>query len=97
VRLAREKSDWGNGKIQGELIKLGYELSDETVANILKRHGIPPAPERHRSPSWQHLMMHYKDQILASDFFTVETFFLQTLYVLFFLRREVASNQLRAS
>jgi len=36
VRLARENSDWGNGKIQGELIKLGYELSDETVATILK-------------------------------------------------------------
>jgi len=85
VRLARENSDWGNGKIQGELIKLGYELSDETVATILKRHGIPPAPERHRSPSWRHLMTHYKDQILVSDFFTVETFFLQTVYVLFFI------------
>lgn len=33
LRLARE-NDWGNGKIEGELIKLGYEISDETVANI---------------------------------------------------------------
>ena len=45
VRLASE-NDWGNGKIQGELLKLGHELSQETVANILKRHGIPPVPER---------------------------------------------------
>jgi transposase InsO family protein len=67
------------------LTKLGYDLSDETVANILRRHGIPPAPERHRSPSWQNLMSHYKDQILACDFFTVETLFLQTVYVLFFI------------
>jgi transposase len=42
VRLARENPDWGNGKIQGELLKLGYEISDETVANILRRHAIPP-------------------------------------------------------
>jgi hypothetical protein len=50
------------------------------VGNILNRHGIPPAPEREASPSWRHLMTHYKDQLLACDFFTVETLFLQTLY-----------------
>lgn len=44
VRLARENPDWGNAGIEGELTKLGYSLSDETVATILKRHGIPPAP-----------------------------------------------------
>jgi transposase len=84
VRLARE-NDWGNGKIEGELLKLGYDLSDETVAHILKRHGIPPAPERRPSPSWRHLMTHYQDQLLACDFFTVETLFLQTIYVFFFI------------
>jgi putative transposase len=85
VRLAKENLDWGNGKIQGELLKLGFEVSDETVANILRRHGIPPVPERCPSPSWQNLMTHYKEQILACDFFTVGTLFLQTLYVLFFI------------
>ena len=53
---------------------------------ILARHGIPPAPEcSKRGKSWRHLLAHYKDQILACDFFTVETVRLQTLYVLFFL------------
>ena len=85
VRLARENRDWGNLKIAGELAKLDIELSDETVADILRRHGIPHAPERGCSPSWHQLMTHYKDQILACDFFTVETFFLQTLYVFFFI------------
>jgi len=84
VRLARENG-WGNGRIEGELPKLGYDISDETVANILRRHGIPPAPERDTSPSWRHLMTHYKDQLLACDFFTVETLFLRTLYVLIFI------------
>jgi transposase len=50
VRLARENPAWGNARVAGELNKLGYSLSDETVATILKRHGIPPAPERHWSP-----------------------------------------------
>ncbi|MEP7289656.1 MAG: hypothetical protein ABI947_28225 [Chloroflexota bacterium] len=85
MRLAHENRAWGNHKIAGELAKLGIELSDETVADILRRHGIPPAPKRGHSPSWHHLMTHYRNQILACDFFTVETFFLQTLYVFFFI------------
>ncbi|NLF78202.1 MAG: transposase [Chloroflexi bacterium] len=84
LRLARE-NDWGFERIEGELLKLGYTISHETVGHILKRHGIPPAPEREPSPSWRHLMTHYKDQLLACDFFTVETLFLQTLYVLVFI------------
>jgi hypothetical protein len=55
------------------------------IANILNRHNILPAPERGSSTSWQHLMRHYKDQLLACDFFTVETLCLKTLYVLFFI------------
>jgi putative transposase len=84
LRLARE-NDWGYERIEGELIKLGVTISHETVGNILQRHGIPPAPERAPSPSWRHLTMHYKDQLLACDFFAVETLFLQTLYVLVFV------------
>jgi putative transposase len=84
VRLARE-NDWGYERIEGELIKLGVTISHETVGNILERHGIPPAPERDTSPSWRHLMTHYKDQLLACDFFTIETLFLQTIYVFFFI------------
>ena len=84
LRLARE-NDWGYEWIEGELLKLGYDISHETVGNILERHGIPPVPERDTSPSWRHLMTHYKDQLLACDFFTVETLFLHTLYVLVFV------------
>ena len=85
LRFVRENSDWGYGKLDGELRKLGYHISEQTIANILERHGIPPAPQRIGSVSWRHLMQHYKDQILACDFFTVETLRLQTIYVLFFI------------
>jgi putative transposase len=90
VRLARE-NDWGFERIEGELLKLGYTISHETVGNILRRHNIPPAPERESSPSWRHLMTHYKDQLLACDFFTVETLFLQTIYVFAFI--EIGSRR----
>jgi transposase len=50
LRLARE-NDWGFERIEGELLKLGYTISHETVGNILRRHNIPPAPERETSPS----------------------------------------------
>ena len=92
VQLARENPDYGYGKIQGELGKLGYKIGEETIANILRRHNIPPAPDRGGSPRWRHLMTHYKDQILACDFFTIETLFLKTIYVLFFI--EVGSRRM---
>ena len=85
VRFAWENVDWGYGKIQGELLKLAIDIGEETIANILERYGIPPAPERGSSPSWRHLMTHYKEQLLACDFFTIETRFLQTIYVFFFI------------
>ena len=91
VQIARENSRMGYGKILGELLKLGFEVSEPTVRNVLERNGIQPAPVRNGSIGWRHLMTHYKDQILACDFFTVETAFLQTFYVLFFI--ELGSRQ----
>ena len=43
VRLARENPSWGYDRIQGALANLGHELSDTSVGNILKAHGIEPA------------------------------------------------------
>lgn len=85
LRLARENSRLGYGKIVGELLKLGFQVSLTTVRNVLDRYGIQPASVRNGSIGWRHLMTHYKEQILACDFFTVETVFLQTMYVLFFI------------
>jgi hypothetical protein len=44
VRMARENRSWGYDRIVGALANLGDTISDQTVGNILKRHGIPPAP-----------------------------------------------------
>lgn len=88
VRLAQENNRWGYGKIAGELLKLGCDASQTSIRNILDRHGIVPAPVRNGSLAWRHLMTHYKQQILACDFFTVETLGLQTLCVLFYIELE---------
>jgi len=51
---------------------LGHELSGGTIANILKRHGVEPAPERKRKTMWKEFLSRHFDQIGATDFFTVE-------------------------
>jgi putative transposase len=52
VRLARENSAWGYDRIVGALANLGHTVSDQTVGNILRRHGIAPVPERKRTTTW---------------------------------------------
>ena len=52
VRLAKENKSWGYDRIAGALANLGHEVSDQTVGNILKRHGIPFAPERRKTTTW---------------------------------------------
>jgi len=91
LRLAHENPRWGYGKLEGELLKLGYEASQTTIRNVLHQHRILPAGVRGGSIGWRQLMKHYKEQILACDFFTVETLRLQTLYVFFFI--EVGSRR----
>ena len=84
VRLARENPGWGYRRIQGELLKLGCRCSHGTVRNVLRHHGLLPAPRRGQR-SWREFVRQHADQILAVDFFTVETVWLQRLHVLFFL------------
>ena len=53
VRMARENSGWGYDRIVGALANLGHQVSDQTVGNILRRHGIAPAPKRSQITTWK--------------------------------------------
>jgi len=53
VRMAEENRDWGYRRIQGALSNLGHEIARSTIAEILARHGIEPAPERSRKTTWK--------------------------------------------
>src|SRR5256714_1747720 len=53
VRIAQENCSWGYDRIVGALANLGLTVSDQTVGNVLKRHGIAPAPERKTTTTWK--------------------------------------------
>lgn len=89
VRLAKENIGWGYDRIQGAVANLGYSISDQNVGNILKRHGIVPAPERRQHTTWKEFIRTHLDVLAATDFFTAEVCTgagLVTYYVLFFIR-----------
>jgi transposase InsO family protein len=86
LRLTHENPRWGYSRIHGELAKLGYRVGPSTVRDILKQHGVPSAPEREpRGSTWRQFLARHRHQIVACDFFTCETLFLKTIYVLFFI------------
>jgi transposase InsO family protein len=88
VRIAQENRSWGYDRIVGALANLGYTISDQTVGNILKRHGIPPAPERKTTTTWKEFIRTHLDVLVATDFFTAEVWTLGglvTYYILFFI------------
>jgi putative transposase len=72
IRMARENRSWGYDRIQGSLKHLGYTISDQTVGNILKRHGIPPAPERQKTVTWGEFVRSHWDVLVATGFFNCE-------------------------
>jgi putative transposase len=88
VRIAQENRSWGYDRIVGALANLGLTVSDQTVGNVLKRHGIAPAPERKTTTTWKEFIRTHLDVLVATDFFTAEVWTLGglvTYYVLFFL------------
>jgi putative transposase len=89
--MARENSGWGYDRIVGALANLGHKLSDQTVGNILKRHGIAPAPKRSQTTTWKDFLRTHMAVLAGVDFFTVEVLTwrgLVTYYVLFFIHLE---------
>jgi putative transposase len=91
VRMPRENADWGYDRIVGALSNLGHPLSDQTVGNILRRHGIAPAPKRGQTTTWKDSIAAHMNVLAGADFFTVEVLTwrgLVTYYVLFFIHLE---------
>jgi transposase InsO family protein len=84
LQFGRENPHWGYRRIVGELKGLGITVSATSVRKVLLEEGLQPAPERSHS-SWRAFLRAQATGMLACDFLTVETAFLQRIYVLFFI------------
>ena len=86
LRMARENPSWGYDRIQGALANLGHLISNTWVGNILKAHGIDPAPDRKRQSTWKSFLQAHWDVLASVDFTTIEVWTkggLVTIYLLF--------------
>jgi transposase len=72
VRMAKENPSWGYDRIVGALANLGHRLSDQTVGNVLRRHGLSPAPKRKQTVSWKDFIRSHREVLVGMDFFTAE-------------------------
>jgi putative transposase len=95
LQFARENRSWGYRRIVAALSNLGHQVSHQTVANVLKRHGLGPAPERQKKTRWKEFICSHTEVVAAVDFFTVEVWtglgLLTYYYALVFMR--VASRR----
>ncbi|MER7793314.1 integrase core domain-containing protein [Streptomyces sp. NPDC097640] len=80
LRLARENASWGYRRIHGELAALGIKVAAATVWEILREHGIPPAPAR-QTTTWASFLRSQAEALLACDLFEVRTLTGARLYV----------------
>src|SRR5215213_5098884 len=91
VQMARENSGWGYDRIAGALAHLGHAVSDQTVGNVLRRHGIAPAPKRSETTIWKDFITAHMAVLAGMDFFTAEVLTWRgraTYYVLFAIQLE---------
>jgi hypothetical protein len=96
VKLAHENPGAGYDRLQGMLANLGHDISDTTVKNILKQHGIEPSPVRVKQTTWADFLRSHTQTMAACDFFTSEVWTLGglvTFYVFFVI--EVATRRVQ--
>ena len=86
VRMATENPSWGYTRIQGAVANLGHRVGRGTVANVLMRNGLEPAPQRGKRCSWATFLRAHWEVLTAGDFLSVEVWTgkgLVTHYLLF--------------
>lgn len=94
LRVAKENPAWGYDRIVGQCANLGIEVSATSIANLLRKHGLEPAPKRGKTPSWSEFIGAHKDVLASVDFTTIDSwswFGIKTIYLLFFM--EVGSRK----
>ena len=89
--MAQENATWGYDRIAGALANLGHHISDETVENVRRRHGIAPAPKRSQTSTWKYFSAAHMAVLAGTDFSAVEVLTwrgLATYCVVYFIHLE---------
>lgn len=79
IKIAKSNRDWGYIRMQGQLKYLGYKVCPKTIANILKKEGLEPQPDRQRKTTWAEFIKIHWQSLTAIDFFTCEIYTLKGL------------------
>ena len=79
-RMAEANPTWGAPRIHGEFKKLGFDVSERTVSNLMPRRTKPP------SQTWRTFLKNHLDVTCAIDFFTVPTASFRILFVLIIMK-----------
>jgi hypothetical protein len=93
LRFGQENPSWGHDRIQGALANVGYHICDQTVGNVLREHGIEPAPDRKQQTTWTNFIKSHWEVLAAIDFTTIEVWTkggLVTYYLLFVMESRPA-------
>src|SRR5437016_3208218 len=80
--LSRNNSTWGAPRIHSELLKLGIQISEASVAKYMVRHPKPP------SQTWRSFLKNHAAQLASVDFFTVPTPLFQILFVFIVMQHD---------
>jgi putative transposase len=83
-RMVAENPTWGAPRIHGELLMLGFDVSERSVSRWMKRAPRDPDPARR----WLAFLRNHREAIAAMDFFTVPTVTFQLLYCFFIIRHD---------
>src|SRR5436305_11671609 len=84
--MKRENPTWGAPRIHGELLALGFEISEPTVSRYLRR--LKRIPEESKASQWLAFLNNHREVIAAFDFFTVPTVWFRTLYCFFAIEHD---------
>ena len=74
--IALENLSWRAPRIHGELLKLGFDVSERTISRYLPKR----EPDRDKVAKWKAFLKNHMDGISAMDFFTIPTVFFRQLY-----------------
>ena len=80
-RMKSENPSWGAPRIHGELLQLGFDISEPTVSRYLQR--LKRQPDKAKVQRWLAFLQNHREVIAAFDFFTVPTLSFRVLYCFF--------------